>query len=267
MSPVNCRNCGATLGGRFCSECGQEDRELDLSLREFVSEILGNLVSFDSRVWRTLVPLLVRPGDLTARYLAGQRVRFVPPVRLYLFVSILHFLLLAWLGPQGDFTLQADASDAAAVTVEEIQAMDVPEPLQRILQDPAGFRRTFLRGLSYLMFFLLPAFAGLLKVVYAGRGRPHLHHLVFAVHIHAFVFILLSVGVLLEASGAPLLEGLAELLSLIVPVYLFLALLRVYGGRWWTTALRTAFLSVSYGLVLALGVAALAGFLVFIWPL
>lgn len=239
---------------------------MDLSLREMLGELLGNLISFDSRVWRTLVPLVTRPGELTARYLEGQRVRFVPPVRLYVFVSILHFLLLAWLGPTGQAQIDGQVMTDPTAVAESVEEMGLPSQLEGVMADPAGFRGTLLQGLSYLMFFLVPAFGGLLALAYVGRGRPYLHHLLFAVHFHAFVFLLMSVRALLEVTEKALLASAGEILTLVIPVYLFFGLRRVYGGRLSLAALRTFLLAVTYTLILSLSIAALVGFLVFVWP-
>lgn len=260
-----CRNCSSRLEGPFCSQCGQKARKLDLSLAELLGELLGNLISFDSRIWRTVVPLFLRPGDLSARYLAGQRVRFVPPVRLYVFVSIIYFLLLAWLGPETEVVRGMEAASEAEAPQEVIEQMDVPESLASVMADPDRFRRNFVQGMSYLMFFLVPVFGSLVGLVYAGRQRPYLHHLVVAVHLHAFVFALLSVGILLEASGSGLLGGVGELLTLAIPVYLFMALRRVYGGRRWATLLRTGVLGVGYLVILTLAVSAMAFGLAYLW--
>ncbi len=116
---MNCRHCGPRLQGPFSSDCGQEARDLDLSLRQLPGELFGNLMSFDSRAWRTVVPLLFRPGDLTAHYLAGQRVRFVPPIRLYDFVSIVYFLLLALLSPEVEVVREiSPAPDRQGATIQ-----------------------------------------------------------------------------------------------------------------------------------------------------
>lgn len=256
---MTCRNCGSRLQGPFCSDCGQEARDLDLTLREMLGELLGNLMSFDSRVWRTAVPLLFRPGDLTARYLSGQRVRFVPPVRLYVFVSIVYFLLLALLSPEIDVVRGMSDAPEAETAQEVVEELDEPRPPGPVVDDPEGLRRRFVQGMSYLMFLLMPAFGGLVKVAYLGRGRPYLHHLLFSVHFHAFLFALLIVSVLLEASGLGLLGVVGGALpTLAVPVYLFVALRRVYGGRWWATLLRTGLLGIGYLVVLSAAVAAMS---------
>ncbi|WP_077535497.1 DUF3667 domain-containing protein [Pseudoalteromonas aliena] len=89
-----CDNCHQSIEGGFCSNCGQS---LDSTLKYFwvvILHLLDDIFSFDSRASRTLWPLIFRPGFLTNEYFAGRRVHYVPPLRLYLFISIVFFLTL-----------------------------------------------------------------------------------------------------------------------------------------------------------------------------
>jgi nucleotidyltransferase/DNA polymerase involved in DNA repair len=89
-----CENCKAPLSGPFCANCGQE---ADSTLQYFwvvILHLLDDIFSFDSRASRTLVPLIARPAFLTNEYFAGRRVHYVPPLRLYLFISIVFFITL-----------------------------------------------------------------------------------------------------------------------------------------------------------------------------
>lgn len=92
---TRCRNCSAPLAGEYCSHCGQREGRGDLRFSELAGEVLDELVSWDSRIWRTLLPLVFRPGFLTAEYFAGRRARYVPPVRLYLIISFVLFLVMS----------------------------------------------------------------------------------------------------------------------------------------------------------------------------
>lgn len=90
----SCENCHFPLNGPFCANCGQE---ADSKLKYFwvvIMHLLDDIFSFDSRASRTLFPLLTRPAFLTNEYFAGRRVHYVPPLRLYLFISIIFFLTL-----------------------------------------------------------------------------------------------------------------------------------------------------------------------------
>jgi hypothetical protein len=86
---VRCANCGTPGTGRFCGHCGQR---LDVHLHSvghFVGEAAEVLTHSDSSLWRTLWPLLARPGHLTREFIAGRRVRYLQPFRLYLVASVL----------------------------------------------------------------------------------------------------------------------------------------------------------------------------------
>lgn len=90
-----CANCGTTVTGHFCAHCGQKSEHPVHSLWHFISEATEDLTHADSRLWRTLGAVLFRPGFLTTEFLAGRRARYLPPIRLYLVVSVLFFLFLA----------------------------------------------------------------------------------------------------------------------------------------------------------------------------
>lgn len=90
-----CLNCGTVLAGPFCHYCGQPDRRLMRFFPVLLRELLEDLVNFDSRFLRTLMPLLFKPGRLTRDYMDGKRFRYTPPVRLYLLSSVILFLLAA----------------------------------------------------------------------------------------------------------------------------------------------------------------------------
>lgn len=118
-SPVFCRNCRAPLRGNFCCQCGQRHWPNDLSFKDVAGEAVEEVFSWDSRLWRTLVPLLFRPGFLTSEFIAGRRARYVPPFRLYLIISFILFLVLSLLASNADFIRvhPADSvSSPAAVT-------------------------------------------------------------------------------------------------------------------------------------------------------
>ncbi|NNF18121.1 MAG: DUF4286 family protein [Gammaproteobacteria bacterium] len=96
---VTCLDCGTSLYGQYCYRCGQRDQRKLVSLGELFTDLVHDLVSWDTRFWRTVGPLLTKPGHLTNAYLQGQRMRFSPPLRMYLIASIL-FFLIASVGPQ-----------------------------------------------------------------------------------------------------------------------------------------------------------------------
>ena len=94
-STASCANCGAPLTGRYCSQCGQRHHDHPVHhFGHFVSEATEDLTHADSRLWQTLAALLFRPGFLTREFLDGRRARYLPPLRLYLVVSVLFFIVV-----------------------------------------------------------------------------------------------------------------------------------------------------------------------------
>ncbi|WP_321397644.1 DUF3667 domain-containing protein [Emcibacter sp.] len=90
----SCENCNSRLYGKYCASCGQKDVNFLRPVWMLMEDALGDLFSFDSRFYRTLHPLMFRPGYITREYLKGRRASFVPPFRQYLVISILFFLAL-----------------------------------------------------------------------------------------------------------------------------------------------------------------------------
>ena len=89
-----CANCGATLIGAYCHACGQTSH-VHRSLWHMLEEGLHGVLHFDSKSWRTLPLLIAKPGVLTRRYIDGQRVRYVSPLALFLFMIFLMFFVVA----------------------------------------------------------------------------------------------------------------------------------------------------------------------------
>jgi hypothetical protein len=81
---VACRNCGATVTGKFCSECAQP-AHIHRSLLSLTHDVLHSVFHFDGKLWRTVPALVLHPGELTRRYIDGERAKFVSPMVLFLF--------------------------------------------------------------------------------------------------------------------------------------------------------------------------------------
>ena len=86
-----CENCGALLLGEHCHVCGQPTKGLVRHFSSVLGDFFDTVFNIDSRVLRTLGPLLIHPGFLSLEYFAGRRVRYVTPMRLFLFLSLVAF--------------------------------------------------------------------------------------------------------------------------------------------------------------------------------
>jgi hypothetical protein len=93
-----CLNCGTALVGNHCHVCGQKGN-IHRTLHAFGHDFLHSVLHFDGKIWRTLPMLFWRPGDLTRRYVHGERAKFVSPLALFLFMVFLTFATFNWLAP------------------------------------------------------------------------------------------------------------------------------------------------------------------------
>jgi len=95
---THCENCGAQLHGHWCSQCGQPAIDYRRSFRHVIVDLLDEFLNWDSKFFATIGLLVIRPWKLTNQFLAGHRVRYVHPLRLYLLASILFFFAVNYWG-------------------------------------------------------------------------------------------------------------------------------------------------------------------------
>lgn len=90
-----CLNCGCKVENdtMYCPKCGQDTATRKVPLKHILSDFLGDYFTFDSKLFKSIVPLLFMPGKLTNEYNAGKRASHIPPLRIYIFVSFIYFLL------------------------------------------------------------------------------------------------------------------------------------------------------------------------------
>lgn len=264
-----CHNCGAPLGGRFCAQCGQEHVALDVPLRRVVGEVFAELFDVDSRVWRTLRALLLRPGLLTAEYNAGRRARYLPPLRVYMLSSLIFFFVVATApvtlvqvgvtedeleAVEQDVATAAGPGDTASAAGSRAE---LPVRLGRAMQDPERFNRLWLRMWAWTMFALLPVFALLMQTFFRRAAPWYVRSLVFSLHIHAFAFLILALPIALshlleERQRAPVALAAFGIIAL----QFVLATRRAYGLPWPGTLLRLAGAGMTYAFVAAVFMAA-----------
>ena len=95
----NCLNCGHTVEEKFCPNCGQQNIETRQPFHYLFTHFIEDFTHYDGQFWGTIKNLLFKPGKLTNTYLEGKRQQFVPPVKLYIFMSFVTFFLFALFPP------------------------------------------------------------------------------------------------------------------------------------------------------------------------
>lgn len=120
-----CLNCGAMLVGAHCHNCGQKAK-VHRTLRAYGHDLLHGVFHFEGKVWKTLPMLAFRPGELTRRYIHGERAKFVSPLALFLFAVFLSFAVMSGLAggfsaPENDATIELIATAKSDISKAESQ--------------------------------------------------------------------------------------------------------------------------------------------------
>jgi hypothetical protein len=278
-----CRNCGTSLSGEFCSRCGQKDSNPDIHFFELATDFIEEFFVWDSGIWNTLIPLLFRPGFVTAEFLAGRKVRYLPPVRLYLVISFLMFLLISITSADGlviiDEELSADERQQAISADQDLESRDkspanldfweegqkpawateleqrLKTNVKSVEKNPNLFLDKFIELLPYMMFILLPLFAVLVKCAYFFSPFHYLQHLVFSLHYHSAVFLFVILGIAINTVTGYKFGTWLLVWSLL---YLALALARVYRSGYASAAGKALIIGVGEAIFLLLTLSLLA---------
>lgn len=265
--PTHCLNCGTPLAGDFCRHCGQKNKFFLLTFRQLISEFLSDYLTFDSKFFRSLKPLLFKPGFLTNEYNAGKRVRYISPLKMYLFISVIFFFLVATnrhkdsfveyspdTAAVSDSTTTADSSKSISGAQKKapITVKQKPKNRQILKSDTLAneqnrtdqkkqsqpkisgekkkeFQNYFFNFLPKMFFFLLPVFALLLKLLYVRRKIYYTEHFIFSLHFHSFLFLVTSLMLLISNFIENVRTSKLPIAApLLIGVYLFFAMKNVY---------------------------------------
>ncbi len=245
-----CLNCGTNIQLEYCPECGQREIDPDPTLREFLHELAGEMLHWDGKLAKTFRTLITKPGELTLEYLAGRRVRFISPLRVYLTCSVLYFFLAA-LAPESRLRIETVVSGTRAsgtavntrdtvITLAELDSMAAKGSgltrlwgvhFRRAMRDRGKLSHDVLGAVPKAMFVLLPTFAALFALGFRDRRRRYPQHLAFALHVHAVLFLGMAVMLIGRIPGAGLARTPVNLVvGGLLGAYLLLATNRVYGG-------------------------------------
>ncbi|MDG0979000.1 MAG: DUF3667 domain-containing protein [Halieaceae bacterium] len=271
---AQCQNCSTPLSGPYCAQCGQKHNPKIPSVLGFLGEFTEAFTHADSRLWRTLGLLLVRPGELPKHYFAGQRAQFLPPLRLYLLATIGFFLLLSI-----DARISDSEVDTPLIEVKTEQASDeggaeqtqpcdvqysgpaqdyllpkIKRACEQALNDNgASLSQRFVANVPKGMFVLMPLFAATMMLWYWRPRRYFMEHLILQVSNHSAMFLVGSIVVSLEWILPAGLHGPLELAVLPYGLFYCVTSLRVYYEQsrvlsWF----KFGFLMLVYSLLLIL---------------
>lgn len=246
-----CPNCETPLLNmeNYCPTCGQENNSKQASIKVLFNDFMGDYFVFDSRLFRSIVPLVLQPGRITIDYLNGKRQQFIPPIRVFLFLSFLYFGLSYIFGIEsGSFEFSAGDSGEAARAVND----------------------SFNKNFNILLFLFTPLFALLVRLFFKSEKRNYyVNFFVYSLHLFSVSFILSTLQILifklfeltLPQEIDETASTIVQLLSLVYIIYYsIVSLKRVFEKKY--TFLR--FLALLIISNLAFLILALLGFFVLI---
>jgi len=272
--PARCKNCNAALLGRFCVNCSQAADVHVPSTVELLHEMLEGLTHSDSRLWRTLKLLWFKPGMLTREFVAGRRVAYLPPFRLYLILSIIFFLIASFVHPSGQLVQFDDASAPAASSGSRVTGCQDANFIM-FTHDPKWDQRfqhacqeavrdngkallpVVVHTAPKAMFIFLPLIAFLHMLLYWRPRHRYAEHLLFFIHLHAFYFsvAIVMICAIIAAPSWPKLSGVSDTLETVLgwyaAIYTLFAMRRVFRRGWLGTLFNAVVLFFVYSILFA----------------
>lgn len=314
----HCANCSYAFnkGENFCPNCGQENHSPNQPIKHYTSELVESLLHLDSKILLTIGTLIRYPGKITREYNDNMRARYTPPIRLYVFASLIFFVLIQF---YPIYNNDAKRSHDAVIKLDDtssikaISESGIKKSSRDSLQDeivienlggiklkmtkgdflryknatqqqidsfiiakdfkPNYFSRTLLKQIiksansdeifvnrlkekaikfgSFSLFFLMPFFGLLVSFIYFRRKKFYYEYLIFSIHYHTIIFIILSliamVNIFIEVPAW--LYGIAAIGFI---YYLLKALRFNFQGSRIKTIMKTAFICSIYTLTLLL---------------
>ena len=335
----DCLNCGATLQGKYCHVCGQENLQVKESFGHMMNHAVSDYFHFDHQFFHTLKPLFFKPGMLTNEYMAGRRVQYLHPVKMYIFISLVYFLLffqqkngsIAKISEKEMTPTELNAAikvieknqyipsqakkeaindlykDNGYVIINKHVVKDTSKKEKERLKEEADnphmitpstndtsyaqymahqnklpaekqdgwfekyynkkafainkqrinikdvIEESIKHNFPKMMFVLLPLFALILLVTFYKSKKFYVEHLIYAFHLHCFVFLFLAILMILKflipADWDTVIGWLSFAATIVIILYIYKSLRAVYHRSRWRTITKMIGMSMTYSVV------------------
>ena len=269
-----CQNCGHAVEVAFCSKCGQKNVETRQTFPRLVGHFAEDLTHYDTAFWRTLRDLLLKPGRVVKTYLEGRRQCYVPPVKLYIFVSFVTFFILALVPADATipedkviFTERVKEYGMELSTVKEFDSLHNKLPAgEQLTGIPYYIQKARVKayedkfsvedlkqGMVYIfpkvLFFYMPFFTFWLWLIHGKKRWYFFDHAIYTLYNFSFLLLLIAIHELLDYSLVKLLNenvydfvnGWITFIFFCYAVfYLFRSHSRMYRENRWISRLKSA---------------------------
>ena len=234
-----CENCGSRVEKRFCPVCGQENIATRQSGKDLILHFFEDLTHYEGKFWSSMRLLLFRPGYLSEEYMRGKRTRYFPPVRMYIFISFVTFLLPSFLPgethvrkerseyptPDGPIEFIFNDGEVAINTHREYRSVAHYDSLQAALPEseragmierylsrntihlaeysPPELGKRFLGNLKAAfpkgLFIFMPVFALVLWLIGIRKRAWYFDHAIFTLHYFSFLLLYTCIMLVITA--------------------------------------------------------------------
>ncbi|NQY07157.1 MAG: DUF3667 domain-containing protein [Flavobacteriaceae bacterium] len=271
---ITCPNCGTNLSHEmnFCHQCGQENHVKRATIKMLTVDFFSSYFTVDSKLFRSLKFLLTKPSFLSFEYLNGKIEAYIRPMRLYVFISFAYFLLLGITSSSSPSKAFDVANSGQEISTEQLQEelkkeketeltfsdgsevesefeKEISDKFKKIFSDEreqALFFNYLRSKLPILLFIIIPVFACLLFITFYDKECYYIDHLVFAMHLQAYLFVMLIIAEILNVIFNIDLNVIAFLIFLI---YGFIAAKRFYKRKFLGTFFRLSLAGIMHCIV------------------
>ena len=228
MIKINCKNCDSLLFGQYCANCGQNN-EQHVSFSDIKKDFLDDAFDYDARIFKTLKYLFTKPGFLTLQYWSGKRVKFLQPIRLYIFASVFYYFINSLIkATQPHFII---ANKLASKIIDPKYYSTIEE---NILS----------HGQEIELLLFTPLTGAVLMILYAVKNKPFLHHMIASVHLSSFIFIFLTIINVFSILFYRI-NPLISIFYLIIPIYCVIMLRCIYNDSLLKSIFKTFLIFIS----------------------
>jgi hypothetical protein len=266
-----CLNCGYTVDKAYCSNCGQKNTETRQPFLHLFAHFIEDLTHYDGAFWKTIKHLLFRPARLTKEYLQGKRQTYVPPVKLYIFISFVTFFTIIALSKTEDYNdfdtptevshkvddkifnsvkeleeHQNTASKANKISYFQYLGAKISLNLEENEVGSQEILQAVFNTFSKVLFLYMPFFAFWLWLFHSKKKWYFFDHSIFT--LHYFSFLLLNIAIyftvvqtitlISESIGNHVAAWYGFILTCYMIFYFFRAHRRMYGEKRWISRLK-----------------------------
>jgi len=217
---MNCKNCQTKLqqDAQYCLQCGQSVASLNRPFKAVITDMAHETLDIDGRLWLTIRTMLTKPGVLTYDFNQGKQVKYTPPLRLYLVISILFFIFFS--------------------------------KIYQVYDPGSSLTESMISYYSKAMFLLFPVFALIVQLFF--RQSYYIGNLVFSMHLHSIVYLMLMIIAPLEVMEKthPIFLLLQIPPTCYIAWYIFTSFKTVYQQSWWVTIAKASLVYMIYMAIL-----------------